>query len=669
MKDKHTEAFVQEAFELLEVLESSLLELETKPDDEELIGKVFRALHTIKGSGGMFGFDDVAVFVHDIETVFDRIRNGELSITNRIIDLTLKSCDRLNYMIKNNTDHSTIKDEEALQLVDAFKEFLGSEKKESKSVKKLHEENNVSSGKKVFNISFKPSEDLLLHGSNPINIINEIAELGNTIIIPDLQSVPDLDSINPELIYTSWNIILSTEKDINAIKDVFIFVEDDCQIKITEIDSGELKGDAAYYRQLINPAKDKKDKTQKAKSEKTTKSTPSQTSGKEGSSSIRVNIEKLDHLVNLVGELVTAQARLSQEANKINTSGLNSVSEDFERLIWELRENALSIRMLPIGSTFGKFNRLVRDLSNELGKEVELVTDGGETELDKNVLEKLNDPLVHIIRNCIDHGIEKPESRVQKNKPRTGKILLSALHSGTHVLITIKDDGAGLNKENIFKKALENGIVAEGSTLTEKDIYNLIFKAGFSTAKEITNVSGRGVGLDVVKTAIESLRGSVDVESKPGDGTTITLKLPLTLAIIEGLVVRIDTDHFVIPLSNIEECIELTKEAKSKANERNLVQVRGEIIPFIPLRRKFQIINNQPLIEQIVVINKNGLKTGLVVDEIIGERQTVIKTLGSYYKHIEEISGATVMGDGTVALILDVNKLVNNQILEEQNYN
>ena len=371
-------------------------------------------------------------------------------------------------------------------------------------------------------------------------------------------------------------------------------------------------------------------------------------------------------MVNLVGELVTVQARLTQSANIKNDSEFIQIAEIVERLTWELRENALSIRMLPIESTFNKFNRLVRDLSKELGKKVDLITEGGETELDKNVIEKLNDPLVHIIRNCIDHGIENPETRKAKGKAETGKIIISALHSGTHVHIKIEDDGGGLNKEAILNKAVERGLIGPDAKLTDKEIFGLILQAGFSTAKEITNVSGRGVGLDVVKSAIETLRGSISIESSQGAGTIITLKLPLTLAIIEGLIIRIDEEHFVIPLSFVEECIELKADDKNKEGRRNLLNVRDEIVPYISLRKRFDIRNNQPEIEQVVVINNNNSKTGLLVDEIIGEHQTVIKSLGKYYKNIEVLSGATVLGNGTVALIMDVPKIIEEEIKLEE---
>ncbi len=664
MTDKHTEAFLQEASELLEVLESSLIELESKPDDEDLVGKIFRALHTIKGSGGMFGFENVAEFVHDIETVYDRIRNNELKVNNVIIDLTLKACDQISQMIRNEPEES--ESVSSSELLSAFREFLSDSNKTCHSVPQKLETSKITGENIIYKISFTPSDDLFMKGTRPEGLLKELSDLGEAVVLPLTDKVPSLNQIDSEKLYTSWVIFLSTSHGRDSIKDVFIFVEDDCRIEIEEIDHGSLKGNADYYENIIKqPTTSNSAPNKKGKAEDTRKLKEAKKSAPENISSIRVSSDKLDLLVNLVGELVTVQARMTQSSAKKNDPEFIQIAEVLERLTWELRENALNIRMLPIGSTFNKFNRLVRDLSKELGKEVELVTDGGETELDKNVIERLNDPFVHVIRNCIDHGIESPELRKQKGKNAKGRINLSAIHSGTHVLIKIEDDGAGLNKEAILKKAVERGLITPETKLTEKETFGLIFQAGFSTANEVTNVSGRGVGLDVVRSSIEALRGSIEIESKEDSGTIITLKLPLTLAIIEGLVIRVDEEHFVIPLSFIEECIEFTLDNKKRSGGRNLINVRGEIIPFIPLRKKFEIYSNQPEIEQVVIINNGGAKTGLLVDEIIGQHQTVIKSLGKYYKNVEVLSGATVMGNGTVALIIDIPKLIEREIKEE----
>jgi len=362
----------------------------------------------------------------------------------------------------------------------------------------------------------------------------------------------------------------------------------------------------------------------------------------------------------MVGELVTVQSRLSQLSVRINDAELIQLSEEVERLTAGLRDDTMSIRMLPIGTTFSKFQRLVRDLSSDLGKNILLKTEGAETKLDKTVIEKLGDPLIHLIRNCIDHGIEMPEIRKFVGKPEQGEVCLSAEHSGANVFIKITDDGAGLDAARIRAKAIEKGLIAPDALLSDKECFSLIFAPGFSTAQTVTSVSGRGVGMDVVKRGIEALQGSVDIASQKGVGTTITLKLPLTLAIIDGLLVRIEDHHYIMPLSAIEECVELTREDVEKSHGKNLADIRGEIVPYIRLREEFALFGTAPEIEQIVTARINDRRIGFVVDEVVGEHQTVIKSLGRIYRDVDDVSGATILGDGRVALILDLPKLLNN---------
>ncbi len=689
MTSNYANAFKEEATELLAVLETSLLELEGSPDDKGLIDQVFRALHTIKGSGSMFGFEALSKFVHNIETAYDLVRNEKFTVSQELIDLTLAAKDQISIMINNPDEIPDENSEEISKTVDSFNNIIikhgdNSSIKEEKidSPEDQYREKRSPGIASVYHIKFVPESGIFLTGAFPDRLVAELAEMGNIIILPHTDDIPLLNEFNPEHCYTSWDLILETAEELNSVKDVFMFVEDSSEVKISNVSDSanfkdavnevnalktqnKLKADEeienfikkfVYKKNGIETSKEIKKPTEQAKE-----------THKQNNvlSSVRVRADKLDILVNLVGELVTVQARLNRIAAQNNDTELTSTAEEVERLTWELRDSALSIRMLPIGTTFSKFKRLVRDLSKELGKEVELITEGGETELDKNVIEKLNDPLVHIIRNSIDHGIESPEERIGKNKLEAGSIILSAVHSGTHVLIIISDDGRGLDKDKIYTKAIEKELIPPDANLTDKEIYNLIFNPGFSTAQNVTNVSGRGVGMDIVRTTIESIRGSIDVESKPDNGTTITLKLPLTLAIIEGLIVRINKDYFVVPLSFVEECVEFTTIARDNTNGRNIINVRGEVVPFIPLRERFDIYKNQPSIEQIVIINDNGVKAGLVVDEIIGEQQIVIKSLGTFYKHVEMMSGATVLGDGTVALIVDVSKLISTEIRNE----
>ncbi|MBU1101822.1 MAG: chemotaxis protein CheA [Bacteroidetes bacterium] len=689
MIDIHKQAFIEEASDLLTQLESGLLELENVPDDVELIAKVFRILHTIKGSSGMFGYDDITMFTHDIENVYDRIRNGDIKITKEIIDLTLAARDQIALLLTGNNDKRIIDDDVTKGILTSFRDIILDFNAGDKSKTENEPEMENKKVEKPFGnlltylIKFKPSIELFQNGTNPIFLIRELTEMGESIVLSRIDMIPSLEEIDPELCYTYWDIILKTKEDADAIKDVFIFIEDQCELFIKTIDEeNKLKDheafhsfeailleetlmgnyDVEYLLNAFNLILEEKSITKSVTPKKAkVKERVESTGEAEVGSSLRVSTEKLDELVNLVGELVTTQARLSQLANQRDDAEMITVSEEVERITWSLRDSALNIRMLPIGSTFNKFKRLVRDLSGELGKEVELTTEGADTELDKTVLEKLGDPLVHIIRNCIDHAIELPKEREKAGKPRTGSVQLSASQSGGNVIIEISDDGAGLDKEVIRAKAVKNGLITENAELSETEIFALIFAPGFSTAQKITNVSGRGVGMDVVKRAIESLRGTVDVKSKKGEGTTIVLKLPLTLAIIDGLLVKIADDHYILPLSSVEECVELTTNDIKNAHGRHIINIRGGITPYISLRERFELTSERPDIEQVVIADVGGNRVGFVVDEVFGQHQTVLKSLGVFYKNVKGVSGATIMGDGTVALILDIQQIVMNE--------
>jgi two-component system chemotaxis sensor kinase CheA len=529
---------------------------------------------------------------------------------------------------------------------------------------------------------------LFQNGTNPLALLSELESLGACRTMAHLDRLPAPNAFDPEACYLSWDILLTTDRSLEAVQDVFIFVEGACELTIDLIDAldaatqqaspprlGEIlvaRGDlapdavqAALQRQqrlgqiLVEAQEVSPEKVRAALAEQAfVQSARAKREQQSAAGSVRVAAEKLDILVNLVGELVTVQARLAQKAISSHDPELLNISEVVERLTDELRDNTLSIRMLPIDVTFSKLRRLVRDLSNELGKNILLQTEGGETELDKTVIEQLNDPLVHILRNSIDHGIETPEQRRAAGKPEQGVIRLKAEHSGASVLIHISDDGAGIEPAVIRRKAIEKGLLAPDAERSDKELLQLIFLPGFSTAQAVTNVSGRGVGMDVVKRSLESLRGAIELSSQPGQGTTITLKLPLTLAIIDGLLVEIDSDKFVLPLSSIEECVELSREDLKKTHGRNILNIRGQIVPFVPLRERFAMAGDAPVFEQVVINEVGGQRVGIVVDRVIGEHQIVIKTMNALYKNVPEISGATILGDGTVALILDVQKLL-----------
>ena len=703
MTDDFGQAFKEEARELLGDLEDSLLEMEENPQDMAIIGRVFRAMHTIKGSGSMFGYHDIAAFTHNVETVYDLVRNGELSVSKELVTLSLAARDRILSMLDASEVGEAVDRQANERVIEGFKSLLpagdsGDPKPAASDPDgEPPQPLQTVAAAATYRIRFQPHPAFFCSGNNPLNLLRELQDLGICTIVAQTYHIKPLDEIDPEGCHFFWDLILTTSRGENAIRDVFIFAEDDCDLSITVIDDGSSEMEDADYKKLgvilvergditlqqmdevlaqrkrfgelaiesgvvhqdaVNSALAEQQHVKELRRER-------QPTVPDAASSIRVTAEKLDVLVNLVGELVTVQARLSLVAQELKGHAeLTSVAEEVERLTGALRDNALDIRMLPIGATFAKFKRLVRDLSGELGKEIELTTAGAETELDKTVIEKLNDPLVHIIRNSIDHGIETPAERVAKGKRKAGTVHLAAVHSGDSVLITISDDGAGLNVEAIRAKAIEKKLILAGAEMSHKEICALIFAPGFSTAARLSSVSGRGVGMDVVKQAIDGLRGSIEVNSELGKGTVITLRIPLTLAIIESLLVQIGPDRFVLPLSIVDECILLSREEIEKNHGRDMLQVREHLVPYLPLRTMFAMAGNPPAIQQVVICRIQGKRIGFVVDWVIGEHQTVIKSLGRMYQRVAGVSGATILGDGSVALILDIPAIVRTAELE-----
>jgi len=699
---KLRETFREEAYDLAAELEAALLELENAPRDQELIGRVFRAFHTIKGSGAVCELKDISAFTHELETFFEKVRKGEIDATKEIIALILSAHDQIKAMFDECFFGRAVDKAKTLDILTAIKKAApdtGTGDEDGFALPSAHDKaESLSDSSDTFityRIRFRPSQNIINRGINPIFLLRDLRKLGLCKVVAQLDAVPYLEDLDPEACYTHWEVILTTCRGMNAIDEVFMFVKDDVELKIDVLNAerspddevsciktGEIPRERDDFSLKVLQAVLKAKKRvndlvvetglasgsmeQSAQIEQpTVRELRRRSSDADTTASLRVSTDKLDTLVNLVGELVTVQARLSQTASSRGISEFTTIAEEVERLTADIRDNTMSIRMLPIGTTFSKFNRLVRDLSQELSKEVVLTTDGAETELDKTVIERLSEPLVHLIRNSIDHGIEKSVVREAAGKPRMGTIHLSAVHSGAHVLIRIQDDGAGLNAEAIRAKAVEKGIIGLDAELTEKELFQLILMPDLSTAKTVSNVSGRGVGMDVVRKAIDALRGTIDISSTQGKGTTITLKLPLTLAIIDGFLTKIGAEHFIFPLSSVEECIELNHEIAATSNGRTLVNVRGHIVPFIRLREKFMMGGAAPAIEQIVIAREDGRRVGFVVDAAIGQHQTVLKSLGRFYKNIEVISGATILGDGTVALILDIPRLIRAAELEE----
>ena len=648
--DKHKQAFQEEAREIIVELESSLLELNENPQDHDLVGRVFRSMHTIKGSGAMFGFDKLAAFTHHLETAFDEVRNDRLKVTPELVDLSLAAIDRIKEMLEEPSGDVPVDEAAAASILTKLKSLTGNTAVESTAKAPVAPESNLSAAgeaQKEWLIHFFPGPDFLRSGANPLLLLRELKQLGEFQAKACMASVPPMSELDPERCYVGWDVELRTSAPLEAIRDVFIFVEDCCELKIEPVTNPAAATPDAVAKSLEdqrkNPGRRDSDKADTA-------------------SSLRVPAVKLDEFVNLVGELVTVQARLIEIAAQRDDPEVTAVSEEIERLTSALRENSMSIRMVPIRGTFERFRRLVHDLARDLHKNVELTIEGADTELDKTVIDQLNDPLLHLIRNSMDHGIESPEGRIASGKPAIATIHLSARHSGANVLITVTDDGRGIDADAVRERAVENGMVAADAQLSESEIFSLILMPGFSTAREVTDVSGRGVGMDVVHQRVDALRGTIDIASTFGAGTSVTLRLPLTLAIIDGLLVRVEQSYYVLPLANTLESIELTRQDIDKANGKHFANVRGEIIPYVRLRDFFGIQTERPEREQIMIAETEEGHYGFVVDEVLGDHQTVIKSLGRFYRHVQFVSGATILGNGSVALILDPHRLIKEAI-------
>jgi two-component system chemotaxis sensor kinase CheA len=671
--DQFQQSFREEARELLVELEGVLLELNERREDEGLVSRVFRALHTIKGSGAMFGFDELAAFTHNLENAWDEVRKGELKVTPELVDLTLAALDQIRAMVEEEAAETAADTTARAGILERLRALTGSAahggSDPARGLPTLaatpgEAENTGKEQQRCWRIRFAPGPDLMRTGTDPLLLVRELAGMGTLTACAIVDKIPPLRELEPERCYVSWELELSTAASADAIRDVFIFVEDQCELSIEPMaavadNSAGLIADEAPCRG---------DVIAKALEEKRRNPGRRTTDVADTASSLRVPAARLDQLVDLVGELVTVQARLSQIAGASEDGAVVAVSEEIERLTSSLRENSMTLRMLPIRATFEKFRRLVHDLARDLGKKVELTIEGAETELDKTVIDQLGDPLMHLIRNSMDHGIEAPERRAAAGKSPTATIHLSARHSGASVLIAVKDDGAGIDREAVRSRAIERGLTTADAELSDQQIFSFIFEAGFSTAKQVTDVSGRGVGMDVVRQRVDSLRGSIDVTSKPGAGTTVTLRLPLTLAIIDGLLVTVGDASFVLPLASTLECIELTSTDVEQANGKHVANVRGEIVPYIRLRRYFAVGTPRPEREQIMIVESEEGRCGLVVDQVLGDCQTVIRNLGRLYRHVQVISGATILGDGTVALILDPQRLVQEAVASSHKF-
>ena len=655
--DTIRDTFRDETRDLLSQMEMPLMELENTPDSPELINTVFRALHTIKGSGSMCGYSDLARFTHDLETVFDCMRNGELRADSRIIDLTLRAKDCIKTLLDNeDTEEERGKREAILKELETL---MVSATQDAESSSGHSADDTVPEGDDHFRVIFMPSPLIFSKGIKIEPLLLQLKSLGDCIIRADVSSIPPIDELVPEICYMNWIAELVTDRGILSIQDIFIFAEDYAELVIKYNEGFQLNNEVFSRDELASAIMSRFARTAVNVERR---GGPGEDNvlfdrRKADSSTIRVKNEKLDTLVNLVGELVTLQARFNQESAHAALPEFISISESLGRLTGELRDNTMSIRMVPIGEMFNTFHRLVHDLSAGLGKKMKLLTAGGQTELDKNVIEELKDPLMHLIRNSADHGIEPVDTRLVSGKETEGVISISAEHNGSNVIIRVSDDGAGLDREKIKEKAIAKNLLSPGE-YDDRQIFNMIFEPGFSTAAATTDISGRGVGMDVVKRNIEKLRGTIDISSADGQGSEVTLAIPLTLSIIDGFMVDIGGSLFIFNLANVRECLDFSPASDSETESQFVINLRDEIVPCIDLRRVFGMNRMWSAYPQILIAEIAGEKFGFLVDRVIGKYQTVVKPLARGSRSSDMIAGATILGDGSVALILDANTIV-----------
>lgn len=703
--------FTVESAELLESMESGLMELENIENPEETINAIFRAAHTIKGSSGLFGLDHIVRFTHVVESLLDALRDGKLVVSSDLIAALLPCCDHLNSLIEDvangNVKENPEVTESGNQLLQVLRPYLETPTAADTNVVEFQEKtesvetiagNNIESGN--WHLFLKFNENCLRDGMDPLAFIRYLTTLGEIVDVTTFSyTMPDAETMDPETSYLAFEVILKSDADKETIEGVFEFVRDGSYINILPLENR-----IPYYAELIMSLNEDCDQLgalllncgiitqreledglksqqvrvdaqqpplrlgeilveqqvvpqplinaalEKQKQIKDNKARENQ--------SIRVDAERLDKLIDLVGELVISCASASLHAQQTRNRALQEVNAGVASLVEDLRDSALQLRMVPIGSTFNRFQRVVRDVSTELGKDIKLEISGADTEVDKSVVEKIGDPLMHLVRNAMDHGIERGEVRAERGKPAQGTLRLNAYHSSGNIVIEVSDDGGGLNRDKILAKAIERELIQPGAILSDQEIYGLIFEPGFSTADQVSNLSGRGVGMDVVKRNITELRGVINIDSKPGQGTTLKIHLPLTLAIIDGFLAGVGDASYIIPLDRVVECVELPAD-----DQRDYMELRGEVLPFIRLRQLFNKSGEAARRQNVIVIEHLGLKAGLVVDRLMGELQTVIKPLGKLFGHVQGVGGSTILGSGEVALIIDVPTLLRQQEL------
>lgn len=700
--DDALEIFILECRELLGDMEAALLAVDGAEGVDGRVNAIFRAAHTIKGSAGLFSLDHIVAFTHVLESVLDRVRSAKLELSDDLVALLLSCCDHMGAMVGGVAAGEHAGNPELLQqgepLSAQLRTYLGASEAETQPSAVIRFESDpirfIAGGAinaDHWHISVRFGPDVLRNGMDPLSFIRYLGTMGKVVGIATLpDNLPNADQMDPEVCYLGFEIAFKSNANKAAIEKVFEFVQGDCQllilpprslisdyVKLIEQQQGEglRLGDMLVRCGTLTPQElDAALNTQSDHPETLigailvgqgsvepevvdaalTRQKQIKGLGAVENNTIRVDADKLDQLINLVGELIIAGASVNMVAHRAKVVELQETVSKLTTLVEEVRDSALQLRMVKIGATFNRFQRVVHDVSRELGKDIVLVIEGEDTELDKTVVEKIGDPLMHLVRNAMDHGIESAAARAARGKPEQGTLMLNAFHDSGSIVITVQDDGGGLKREKILAKAIERGLIEAGHLMSDEEVFALIFEPGFSTAEKITNLSGRGVGLDVVKRNITALRGTVGLSSEEGVGTIVTVRLPLTLAIIDGFLVGMGKSVYAIPLDMIEECI-----AYSAEPGHDYTNLRGQVLPFIRLRQLFNVPGKPAKGENIVVLKHAGQRAGLVVDTLLGEFQTVIKPLGKMFGQSTCISGSTILGNGDVALILDVPALIN----------
>lgn len=698
--------FLIESTELLQEMETHLMVLESIDAPDETINAIFRAAHTIKGSAGIFGFNHVVRFTHVVESVLDALRSGKLMVSARLVGELLPCCDHLNVLIRAIADGHLEEDPELTEqgesLLAALLPYLQAPATTDTAVAVCENPGRVETivgnapGSGTWHLFLQFNENCLRDGMDPLSSIHYLTTLGDIVELKTFtHGLPDAEHMDPESCYLSFEIILNSDADKETIESVFEFVRDGSRIYILPLEHRipyyveliqSLSQDEAYIGELLIKcgAITRQELEQGLKIQQTQAATtpPPTLIGEilveqqavpqplvnaaldkqkqiqehraRENQSIRVDAGRLDKLIDLIGELVISGAGVNLRVRSSDDDRLRELTGEVMRLVEEVRDHALQLRMVPIGATFSRFQRVVHDVSKELGKDIRLVISGAETEVDKSVVEKISDPLLHLVRNAMDHGIEQADVRAERGKPLQGTLRLNAYHSSGNIVIEVSDDGGGLNRDNIIAKAVESGLIAGGSALSDQDVYALIFEPGFSTALQVSDLSGRGVGMDVVKRNIAALRGSIEIDSQAGVGATMRIFLPLTLSIIDGFLIGVGESTFVIPLDRVVECVKLAVDAEHS----EYMDLRGEVLTLIRLGQVFNVDSDARRVKNVVVVEHRGSKTGFVVDRLLGQFQTVIKPLGKLFAHIKGIAGSTILGNGKVALILDIPTLL-----------